>query len=63
MALGFDEPFGIAAVAFHHTIVTSGEQIRIGTGKRQSFKARACSANPTSMLPLLKLVRSVDEAS
>ena len=63
MPLSFDEPFGIAAVAFQHTIVTCGEQIRIGTGKRHRFKARTCGANPTLILPLLKLVRPVDETT
>src|SRR5262249_24591261 len=41
--LSFDEPFGIAAVAFHHTIVTCGEEVRIGTRKRHRFKTLTCS--------------------
>src|SRR6516225_7793704 len=60
--LSFDEPFGIAAIALHHAIVTCSEKVRIGTGKRHRFKALTCSADPTLMLPLLQLVRSVDEA-
>ena len=61
--LSFDEPFGIAAIALRHAIVTCSEKVRIGTGKRHRRKALTCSANPTLMLPLLHLVRSVDEAS
>src|SRR6516165_4047354 len=63
MPLSFDQPFGIATVAFHHAIVACGEEIRIGTGKRHHFKALTCSANPTLILPLLKLVRPVDETT
>src|SRR5262249_14017159 len=63
MPLSFDEPFAIAAVAFHHAVVTCGERIRVGTGKRDRFKALTRSANPISILPLLRLVRPVEEAS
>src|SRR5262249_33524000 len=63
MPLSFDEPFGIGAVALRHAIVTCREKVRIGTGKRHRFKALTCSTNPTLMLPLLELVRTVDKTS
>jgi hypothetical protein len=40
MLLGFGEPFGVAAIAFRHTVdITRDEEVRISTGSAIPSKA------------------------
>src|ERR1700730_1203251 len=62
MSLGFDEPFGVATVAFRRTVrVASSEEVRISARKRHRIKGLKSGSSPLVMLPFLELVRPIGE--
>ena len=62
MSLGFDEPFGVATVAFRRTVrVASREEVRISARERHRIKGLKSGSSPLVMLPFLELVRPIGE--
>ena len=50
MPLGFDEPFGVATVAFRHTVrVAPDKEVRISTWERHPVKALKSGSRPLAM--------------
>jgi hypothetical protein len=62
MALGSGEPFGVATIAFCHTVrVAPDEEVRISTGERYRVKGLKRGSRPLVMPLLFEPVRPIDE--
>lgn len=58
--LSFDEPLGVAAIAFRRTVGDiPGEEIRISTRKRHRLERLTSGSSPLTMPLLLELVRPI----